>query len=224
LKDYLRAVQSVDDNIGRVLDYLDEQGLAENTIVVYASDQGWYLGEHGWYDKRWMYEPSLKDPVHRTLARSVLMGVRSTKRWSPTSTLPRPSSTSPAPRSLRTCKASHSWPVLEGGTSPDFRDAFYYQYYEYPASHCVRRHYGVRTDRYKLIYFYGIDEWELFDLQEDPDELNNIYASADHADIRAGLETRLSELREELQVPEDKRPIPNEECTYTVGWMGYDAG
>jgi len=114
--------------------------------------------------------------------------------------------------------------TLKNGTDPDFRDAFYYQYYEYPGAHCVRRHYGVRTDRYKLIYFYGIDEWEMFDLQEDPDELNNIYGSADYADIQAGLEVRLTELREEYQVPEDTRPIPDEECTYTVGWMGYDAG
>jgi len=82
----------------------------------------------------------------------------------------------------------------------------------------------VRTDRYKLIYFYGIDEWEMFDLQEDPDELNNIYGAADYADIQAGLEVRLTELREEYQVPEDTRPIPDEQCTYTVGWMGYDAG
>ena len=223
LKDYLRSVQSVDDNIGRLLDYLDEHDLADNTVVVYASDQGWYLGEHGWYDKRWMYEPSLKTPFvvrwpSQVDAGQVNESLVSNVDLAPTF-LDMAGAEIPADMQGRSIVGT-----LKNGTDLDFRDAFYYQYYEYPGAHCVRRHYGVRTDRYKLIYFYGIDEWEMFDLQEDPDELNNIYASADHADIRAGLETRLSELREELQVPEDKRPIPNEECTYTVGWMGYDAG
>ena len=223
MKDYLRSVQSVDDNIGRLLDYLDENDLADNTVVVYASDQGWYLGEHGWYDKRWMYEPSLKTPFivrwpSQVEAGQVNESLVSNVDFAPTF-LDLAGADIPADMQGRSIVGT-----LKDGTDLDFRDAFYYQYYEYPGAHCVRRHYGVRTARYKLIYFYGIDEWEMFDLQEDPDELNNIYASADHAEIRAGLETRLSELREELQVPEDTRPIPDEECTYTVGWMGYDAG
>jgi len=114
-------------------------------------------------------------------------------------------------------------PVLENGTDLEFRDAFYYQYYEFPGWHCVRRHYGVRTDRYKLIHFYGIDEWELFDLETDPNELNSVHGTAEYAEIQAALEVRLAELREEYEVPEDTRPLPDEVCTTGgVGWMGYD--
>jgi len=223
MRDYLRAVQSVDDNIGRVLDYLDESGLAENTIVVYASDQGWYLGEHGWYDKRWMYEPSLKTPFIVRWPNTVPAGVRnadmvSNLDFAPTflelAGVPIPSDMQG--QSLLT--------TLRDGHDPAMRADFYYQYYEYPGSHCVRRHYGVRTDRYKLIYFYGIDEWELFDLQTDPDEINSVYGQPQMADIEAGLKVRLTELREQYQVPEDTRPIPEGECTSdSNGWMGYDA-
>ncbi|MDA0684528.1 MAG: sulfatase [Bacteroidetes bacterium] len=223
LKDYLRSVQSVDDNIGRVLDYLDEHGLAENTVVVYASDQGWYLGEHGWYDKRWMYEPSLKTPFivrwpERYEGGQINESLVSNVDFAPTFL---DMAGAPIPSDMQ---GKSLLPVLEGGTDPDFRDAFYYQYYEYPASHCVRRHYGVRTDRHKLIYFYGIDEWELFDLEADPNEVNSVYGTADYAEIQANLEIRLAQLREELQVPEDTRPIPEEECTSdSDGWMGFDA-
>ncbi|MBT3450144.1 MAG: sulfatase [Bacteroidetes Order II. Incertae sedis bacterium] len=223
MRDYLRSVQSVDDNIGRVLDYLDETGLAENTVVVYSSDQGWYLGEHGWYDKRWMYEPSLKTPFIVRWPESVDAGVKNETMVSNVDFAPTFLDIAGAaiPADMQ---GKSLIPVLEGGTDLTFRDAFYYQYYEYPGAHCVRRHYGVRTDRYKLIYFYGIDEWEMFDLQEDPDEVRSVYGSADYADIEAGLKVRLTELREEYEVPEDTRPIPEEVCTYTVGWMGYDAG
>ena len=221
LKDYLRAVQSVDDNIGRVLDYLDESGLAENTVVIYASDQGWYLGEHGWYDKRWMYEPSLKTPFivrwpERLGAGQINESLVSNVDFAPTFL---DLAGAPIPPHMQ---GKSLVPVLEGGTDPDFRDAFYYHYYEYPGAHCVRRHYGVRTDRYKLIHFYGLDAWELYDLQTDPDELNNLYGQAEYADIQAGLHTRLNELRAELDVPEDVEPVPDSECSYTVGWMGYD--
>ena len=222
IKDYLRAVQSVDDNIGRVLDYLDETGLAENTIVVYASDQGWYLGEHGWYDKRWMYEPSLKTPFIVKWPGGVTPGqvnetLVSNVDFAPTF-LEIAGAEVPAHMQGKSLV-----PVLKGGTDPTFRDAFYYHYYEYPASHCVQPHYGVRTDRYKLIYFYGLDQWELFDLQADPDELNNVYGQADIAEIEAGLKVRLAELREELQVPDDPRPYPPAPCNSDAeGWDGYD--
>ncbi|MDA0875585.1 MAG: sulfatase [Bacteroidetes bacterium] len=222
LKDYLRAVQSVDDNIGRVLDYLDETGLAENTIVVYASDQGWYLGEHGWYDKRWMYEPSLKTPFIVKWPGGVTPGqvnetLVSNVDFAPTF-LEIAGAEVPAHMQGKSLV-----PVLKGGTDPSFRDAFYYHYYEYPASHCVQPHYGVRTDRYKLIYFYGLDQWELFDLQADPDELNNVHGQADFAEIQAGLEVRLAELREELQVPDDPRPWPPAPCNSDAeGWDGFD--
>jgi len=222
LKDYLRSVQSVDDNIGRILDFLDENGLADNTVVVYASDQGWYLGEHGWYDKRWMYEPSLKTPFIVRWPEGIEAGqvnesLVSNVDFAPTF-LDMAGAEIPADM-----QGKSLMPVLENGTDLEFRDAFYYQYYEFPGWHCVRRHYGVRTDRYKLIHFYGIDEWELFDLETDPNELNSVHGTAEYAEIQAALEVRLAELREEYEVPEDTRPLPDEVCTTGgVGWMGYD--
>jgi arylsulfatase A-like enzyme len=223
MRDYLRAVQSVDDNIGRVLDYLDETGLADNTVVIYASDQGWYLGEHGWYDKRWMYEPSLKTPFIVRWPGQTEAGVRNSDLVSNVDFAPTfldiAGADIPADMQGKSLVS-----ILKEGSDPDFRDAFYYQYYEYPASHCVRRHYGVRTDRYKLIYFYGIDEWEMYDLQEDPDEVSSIYGMEEHAVLEASLKVRLDQLREEYEVPEDTRPIPDGVCGSDVtGWMGYDA-
>jgi arylsulfatase A-like enzyme len=206
VKDYLRAVASVDDNIGRVLDHLEASGLAENTIVIYASDQGWYLGEHGWFDKRWMYEESLRMPL--------------IVRWPGVTA---PGSTSNAMVSnldlaetfldiagveIPSDMQGESFvPLLEGETPSDWRQSFYYQYYEYPGPHDVARHYGVRTESHKLIYFYTLDEWELYDLEEDPDELTSVYEDPAYASVRSELETELERLREYYAVPEDARPL-----------------
>ncbi len=206
VKDYLRAVASVDDNIGRVLEHLEASGLAENTIVIYASDQGWYLGEHGWFDKRWMYEESLRMPL--------------IVRWPGTTA---PGSTSNAMVSnldlaetfldiagveIPSDMQGQSFvPLLEGEAPSDWRQSFYYQYYEYPGPHDVARHYGVRTERHKLIYFYTLDEWELYDLEEDPDELISVYEDPAYASVRSDLETELERLREHYAVPEDARPL-----------------
>ena len=210
MQDYLRSVKAVDDQVGRVLDYLDASGLAENTIVIYASDQGWYLGEHGWYDKRWMYEPSLKTPFlvrwpGVTTAGTRYDGLVSNVDFAPTMldaagvSIPE----SFQGHSLRTILSSPG----ASAESVSVRDDFYYHYYEFPGWHCVRRHYGVRTERYKLIYFYGIDEWELFDLQLDPNEVNSVYGALAYAEVEADLKERLARLRAELAVPEDTRPI-----------------
>lgn len=260
VKDYLRSVQSLDDNIGRVLDYLDESGLAENTIVMYASDQGWYLGEHGWYDKRWMYEPSLRTPFlvrwpERIPAGSVSDALVSNVDFAPTfldaagvaipeeiqgrSLLPvfdaaRPGDQPANVAAMQLIEATRPGaPVPTFETPPDpiatfetpsgWRGSFYYQYYEFPGWHCVRRHYGVRTDRYKLIHFYTLDEWELFDLENDPDEMINQYNNPDFSDIRNELQVELTRLRVELDVPEDVRPDGEAECTVGgEGWFGYD--
>ena len=205
IKDYLRAVASVDDNLGRVLDYLDQSGLADNTIVIYSSDQGFYLGDHGWYDKRWMYEESLRMPL--------------IVRWPGVVT---PGSENDdlvqnldfAETFLDVAGAEiPDWmqgrslePMLRGSTPDDWRDAIYYHYYEYPAVHMVQRHYGVRTDRYKLIHYYLINEWELFDLAEDPDELQSVYGDPAYADVQAELKQRLDELRAQYAVP-DEDPV-----------------
>ena len=220
IKDYLRAVASADDNIGRVLDYLDESGLSDNTVVIYASDQGWYLGEHGWYDKRWMYEESLTMPFivrwpERIDAGSKNGALVSNVDFAPTF-LEMAGVDIPSDMQGKSLVG-----MLDGSRTEPVRETFYYQYYEYPASHCVERHYGVRSDRYKLIYFYVIDAWELFDLENDPNELTSVYEDPSYADIRTELESELGRLRSELAVPEDVRPVGD--CNSDAeGWDGYD--
>ncbi|MFC1726384.1 sulfatase [candidate division KSB1 bacterium] len=196
IKDYLRCIASVDENVGRVLDYLDETGLAENTIVVYTSDQGFYLGEHGWFDKRFMYEESLRMPlvvrfpseIKKGLVNDdLVMNLDFASTFLDYAGVPVPEEFQG--RSLRQ--------ILNGNTPDDWRKGIYYHYYEYPAVHMVKRHYGIRTRRYKLIHFYyDIDEWELYDLDKDPNELNNVYDNTDYKDIVKELKTELKKLRE----------------------------
>ena len=213
VKEYLRTVAGVDDNVGRLLDYLDESGLSENTVVIYSSDQGWYLGEHGWYDKRWMYEESLLTPLLVRWPGQIEPGSVSAAMVSnldfASTFLDLAGVEPPADLQGRSLK-----PIFQGGVPEDWRTSHYYHYYEYPGYHCVERHYGVRTSQYKLIYFYTRDEWELFDLEADPMELNSVYADEAYADIVAELKTELTRLRTQYAVPEDERPtgpcIPNE--------------
>ncbi len=197
IKDYLRCIASVDDNIGRVLDYLEEKGLAQNTIVVYTSDQGFYLGEHGWFDKRFMYEESLRMPLIVRYPREIQQGVVNENMvlnldFAPTFLdfagvkIPQEMQG----RSLRS--------ILNGKTTPDWRESIYYHYYEYPGWHMVKRHYGIRTKRYKLIHFYyDIDAWEFYDLQNDPHELNNLYDDPAHQETIEKLKVELEKLREQ---------------------------
>jgi arylsulfatase A-like enzyme len=199
IKDYLRCIASVDDNVGRMLDYLDEAGLADNTVVIYASDQGFYLGDHGWFDKRFMYEESLRMPLLVRYPKEIKPGsvnndIVMNLDFAPTF-LDFAGVSKPADvqgRSIRT--------LLQGKTPKNWRKSMYYHYYEYPAVHSAKRHYGVRTERYKLIHFYNdIDEWELYDLQKDPDELNNIYNDPAYPDVVKQLKAELSRLREEFK-------------------------
>lgn len=220
IKDYLRAIASVDDNIGRILDYLEESGLAENTIVIYNSDQGWYLGEHGWYDKRWMYEESLRTPFivkwpgHITPG-SVNHNFVSNLDFGATFL---DIAGAPIPDAMQ----GRSLKPLFMGQNPDgWRTSHYYQYYEYPGAHCVQRHYGVRTQKHKLIYFYELDEWELFDLEADPQEMNSVYDDPAYQNIVVELKTELERLREVYAVPEDTRP--SGDCDDGVNsWDGYE--
>ena len=220
IKDYLRSVAAVDDNIGRLLQYLDESGLAENTIVIYNSDQGWYLGEHGWYDKRWMYEESLRTPLIVRWPGHINAGSINTDFVSnldfAATFLDLAGVTPPENMQGKSLK-----PMFLGETPSDWRTSHYYQYYEYPASHCVPRHYGVRTDRYKLIYFYMLDEWELFDLETDPNELKSEYDNPEYADIVSDMKAELRRLRTVYAVPEDTRPTG--ECNFdSESWNGYE--
>lgn len=194
LKDYLRTVQSVDDGVGEVLDYLDENGLSENTIVIYVSDQGFYLGEHGWFDKRFMYEESFRTPLLMRYPKeikggTVIDGLVQNLDFAPTLL-------DYAGVEIPGDMQGESFRKLVNGSSTEWRDAVYYTYYEYPAVHMVKRHYGIATDRYKLMHFYyDIDEWEMYDLKEDPNEMRNVYNDSAYADVREKLRMKLSELR-----------------------------
>ena len=197
IKDYLRCILSVDENVGRLLDYLDEKGLAENTLVVYTSDQGFYLGEHGWYDKRFMYEESLGMPLLMRYPQGIRPGSVSDDivlnlDFAPTF-LDYAGVSVPSKMQGESMKR-----LLSGGESRDWRTSMYYHYYEYPHGwHDVKKHYGVRTDRYKLIHFYDdIDAWELYDLQQDPHEVNNVYDDPGYANVVQELKGELQRLRE----------------------------
>lgn len=199
IKDYLRCIASVDDNVGRVLDYLDESGLAKDTVVVYTSDQGFYLGDHGWFDKRFMYEESLRMPLLVRYPREIKPGSVSddivlnldfAATFLDYAGVPVPEDIQG--RSMRA--------VLRGKTPKNWRTSMYYHYYEYPAVHSVKRHYGVRTQRYKLIHFYhDIDEWELYDLKKDPREMKNVYNDPAYADIIQELTEELKRLRQKYK-------------------------
>ena len=195
MEDYLACVASVDDNVGRFLDYLDESGLSENTIVFYTSDQGFYLGTHGWFDKRFMYEESLHMPLlvrypGRVRAGSVNDDLVSNLDFASTFLELAGAKT---PDDIQ---GESLIPLLRGKTPKTWRTSFYYHYYEYPGPHSVKRHYGVRTERYKLIHFYyDSDAWELYDLKKDPDELNNLYDNHEYAEVIADLKMELKRLR-----------------------------
>ena len=205
IKDYLRCIDSVDENLGRVLQYLDETGLAKNTVVIYSSDQGFYLGEHGWFDKRWMYEESLRTPLLVRWPGVVQPGSVNHDMVLnldyPETFLDIAGVGVPADMQGRSLK-----PLLMNKTPKDWRRSIYYHYYEYPGPHSVRRHYGVRTDRHKLIHFYELDEWELYDLKKDPKELRSVYGDPAYAKIRDELAAELKRLRTLYKVPEDTRP------------------
>jgi arylsulfatase A-like enzyme len=205
MKDYLRCVDAMDDQIGRVLNYLDESGLAKNTIVIYASDQGFYLGEHGWFDKRWIYEESVKTPF---IVRWPGVTKPGSVNNDMVSILDLPetfldAAGLPIPGDMQ---GKSLVPVLKGQTPKDWRTSWYYHYYEYPGAHSVRRHYGVIQGQYKLFHFYekDVNEWRLIDLKADPKELTDQYGKPEYAKIQANLKTELDRLRKELKVtPED---------------------
>lgn len=196
MQDYLRCILSVDENVGRLLDYLDENGLSEDTIVIYTSDQGFYLGEHGWYDKRFMYEESLGMPLVMRYPAEIKAGQVSEEMvmnldFAPTfldyAEVQTPSEMQgKSMRSLLGNQKNEAW-----------RDEIYYHYYEYPHGwHDVQMHYGIRTERYKLIRFYNIDKWELYDLKNDPHEMNNIYDDPGLQEIKSDLKKRLKGLQQ----------------------------
>jgi arylsulfatase A-like enzyme len=195
MQDYLGSIAAVDDNVGRLLDYLDESGLAENTLVVYTSDQGFYLGEHGWFDKRFIYEESFKTPLLARWPGVIDPGSASdqmVQNLDFAQTILDAAGIS-APSDMQ---GESLVPLLRGDEQDWDREAVYYHYYEYPAVHMVKRHYGIVTREYKLAHFYyDVDEWELYDRLKDPLEMLNVYDDPDYADIVAELKGKLAELR-----------------------------
>ena len=194
IKDYLACVKSVDDNVGRVLDYLKENNLEENTIIVLTSDQGFYLGDHGFFDKRFIYEESLRMPFmvkypEKIKAGSVNEDIITNIDFAPTLLELAGISTT------QKMQGTSFVPVLEGNTPKDWQDAMYYHYYEFPFWHHVQPHYGIRTQKYTLAHFYyNIDVWELYDLEKDPGQVNNIYNDPNYAEVTAELKVKLKNL------------------------------
>ncbi|MEN8694043.1 MAG: sulfatase [Akkermansiaceae bacterium] len=193
-KNYLRCVKGVDESVGTVMENLEKLGIADNTIVIYSSDQGFYIGDHGWYDKRWMYEESLKMPLvvkwpGVTQPGAVNTNLVQNLDYAPTFL---EATGTAIPEDLQ---GNSLVPLLKGET-PEWRKSIYYHYYEYPSVHMIPMHNGIRTDRYKLINFYHFDEWELYDLETDPDELQNLYKDPAQAGLIKDLKSQLQGLVE----------------------------
>ncbi len=196
MRDYLACVAAVDKSVGKVLDFLKETGLDKNTIVVYTSDQGFYLGEHGWFDKRWMYRESLRTPLLIRWPGTIKAGTVNNDLVSNLDFGETFIDIAGAevPEDMQ---GQSMVPILKGSTPDDWRKAFYYHYYEHPSEHNVMRHYGITTDNYKLIHFYyDVDKWELYDLRKDPMEMKNVYNDPAYADVREELHQKLDNLRE----------------------------
>ncbi len=206
MRDYLACVASVDDNVGRLLDYLESSGLAANTIVIYTSDQGFFLGDHNWYDKRFMYEESLRMPFLVRWPGRVKPGIVNDRMilnvdFAPTLLA---AAGLPVPADVQ---GRSALPLLRGESPADWRTSMYYRYYHYPQDHQVQPHYGVRTERYKLIYFNKLDQSELFDLKTDPHELKNLYNDPAHAETVKRLKEELNRLKKQLK---DENQFENE--------------
>ena len=194
MQDYLGSIASVDEGVGEVLKYLDENGLAENTIVVYTSDQGFYLGEHGWFDKRFIYDESFKTPLLVRWPGVIEAGSENTQMVQNldfAQTFLEAAGIS-APSDMQ---GESLIPLFQGNTE-GFRNAVYYHYYEYPSVHMVKRHYGIVTEDYKLAHFYyDVDEWELYDRKKDPKELKSVYDDPAYAEVVTDLKDQLAALR-----------------------------
>mgnify|MGYP002623622616 CR=1 FL=1 len=209
MKNYLRCIKGVDESVGQLMDYLKTSGLDENTIVIYSSDQGFYLGDHGWYDKRWMYEESLKMPLvikwpgvaeAGTVNDDLVQNLDYAETFLDIAGAKIPGD----------MQGKSLVPLLNGESSDAWREAIYYHYFEYPSVHMVAKHNGIRTKQYKLMRFYQFDEWEFYDLAKDPDERTNRYGDPEYADTIAQMKKQLAELEEHYRDNSDMKVMPEE--------------
>jgi len=207
MQDYLGCIAGVDENIGRLLAYLKETGLDKNTVVMYSADQGFYLGEHGWFDKRFMYEESFRTPLLARWPGVIKPGQRNSDLVQNIDFAETflDIAGAPIPEEMQ---GRSIVPLLKGETPDDWRKSLYYHYYEYPAVHSVRRHEGVFDGRCKLIRYYGLDvpdgeEWELFDLEKDPSEMKSVYDDPERGGTIKALKAELERLKKQYDVPEN---------------------
>ena len=194
-KNYLRSVRGVDESVGTLMRTLDEMGISDNTIVVYSSDQGFYIGDHGWFDKRWMYEESLLMPLIIKWPGVTKPGSRDKKHMVQNLDYAETFLEAAGVAIPEDMQGQSLVPLLKGETPGEWRDSIYYHYYEYPSVHQVPRHNGIRTERYKLIQFYEFGEWEFYDLKEDPEELKNLYQDEKYAAQVSEMKNQLEGLR-----------------------------
>ncbi|QVL32400.1 sulfatase [Telmatocola sphagniphila] len=198
MKDYLACVQSIDDNVGRILDYLKANNLEKNTVIIYTSDQGFFLGDHGMYDKRFMYEQSLQMPFIIKAPGIAKANISTSKMAINADFAPTFMNIArlPVPEDMQGISLL---PVLNGDSPKNWRTSMYYRYYHDPGDHNTRAHYGVRTETHKLIYFWKIDQWEMYDLVKDPNELKNLAGDPMHSALFEKLKTELYRLKKELK-------------------------
>jgi arylsulfatase A-like enzyme len=207
MHDYLACIRGLDDSVGRILKYLDDTGLATNTIVVYSSDQGFFLGEHGWFDKRWIFQESARTPLLIRWPAVIKPGGKCDKIVS-TLDLAETFLEAAGQAVPDRMQGQSLLPLLKGQDPTGWRTAFYYHYYEYPAWHHVRPHYGVITDRYTIAHFYtpDVDYWELFDRQKDPDEMTSVFGDPAYAQVQTNLVGEVMRLRKEFKEPAKDDP------------------
>ena len=202
-KNYLRCVKGVDESVDRLQKELTRLGLDQNTIVIYSSDQGFYIGDHGWYDKRWMYEESLKMPLIVKWPGVIKPGSRETElvqNLDYAQTFLEIAGTT-QPKDMQGLSLV---PLMKGEKPKKWRSEIYYHYYEYPSVHMVPRHYGIRTKRHKLMHFYQFkNEWEMYDLNKDPDELSNLYGKKETMKLQNKLKQRLKNLQKSYEDESD---------------------
>ncbi len=206
IKSYMASVKSMDRQIGRLLDYLSQNDLLDNTIVIYTSDQGFFLGENGWFDKRWMDEVSSRIPLVMQWKGHISPGTSSSALVQNIDFAP----TLLAAAGITATQPMHGVSLLPllNAEPIEWKRDLYYHFYEDPGFHGVARHYGIREERYKLVYYYQLDEWELFDLKTDPDDLNNLYGQPGYEAITRELLRRLEQLRTQYGVPREDPPVP----------------